>query len=181
MLYSSLIFANTSLQVVWVNFLVYAVNAISSIIALFLLNWYGRKILMLVFVPAQALMLILLSLFLGWMRDDVSDLWAIVCCLAFVTFFELSSGPIAILYIAEVCNDTAQAFANVGNMILWTGVSVGTPLVTQRSEYGASDLFLCFAMFNIFSTFVMAFYMKETKGKTPAEIQAMFTIKRNEN
>ena len=93
------------MQIVWVNFLVYGVNVIATVGSVFMLNWYGRKTLMVVFVPAQALMLTLLGLFLGWLSENVSDIWPIMCCLGFVAFFEFSSGPIPWLYIAETLRE----------------------------------------------------------------------------
>ena len=108
MFYSSTIFDGaTSLPIVWVNFLVYGVNLIATLGSVFLLGWFGRKTLMMIFVPLQAVMMICLGLFLGWLSDDVPDILPVVSCLAFVAFFEFSSGPIVWLYIAEICNDTA--------------------------------------------------------------------------
>lgn len=117
MFYSSTIFGGASkLEIVWINFLVYGVNLIATLGSVFLLGWFGRKSLMMVFVPLQAIMMVLLGLFLGdspWVA--VNDIWPIICCLAFVAFFEFSSGPIIWLYIAEICNDTAQSYATVAN------------------------------------------------------------------
>lgn len=51
-------------------------------------------------------MMIGLSLLLGWLNNlRFADTGAIVACLVFVALFQLSSGPIAWLYIAEICND----------------------------------------------------------------------------
>lgn len=115
MFYSSTIFSGSSMHIVWVNFLVYGVNLIATLGSVFLLGWFGRKTLMMIFVPLQAAMMIALGLFLGWLADDVPDYMPIICCLAFVAFFEFSSGPIIWLYIAEICNDTAQSYATVAN------------------------------------------------------------------
>ena len=51
MFYSSTIFKNTSMEIVWVNFLVYGVNVITTMSSVFLLGMFGRKTLMLTFVP----------------------------------------------------------------------------------------------------------------------------------
>ena len=115
MFYSSDIFKGTSMSIVWVNFLVYGVNLLATLGSVFLLGWFGRKTLMMLFVPLQAAMMICLGLFLGWLKDDVPDMLSVVSCLLFVAFFEFSSGPIVWLYIAEICNDTAQSMATVAN------------------------------------------------------------------
>ena len=74
MFYSSTIFSNTSMALVWVNFLVYGVNLIATLGSVFLLGWFGRKTLMMIFVPAQAIAISMLGLFLGWF-DSVPDIW----------------------------------------------------------------------------------------------------------
>lgn len=91
------------------NFLVYGVNLVATLASVFMLGWFGRKTLMMTFVPMQAACMIALGLFLGWLNDkvDFADTASIVLCLAFVAFFEFSSGPVIWLYIAEICNDTA--------------------------------------------------------------------------
>ena len=153
------------MPIVWVNLLVYGVNVVTTVASVLLLNWYGRKTLMIVFVPAQALMLILLGLFLGWASDSVADTWPIICCLAFVGFFEFSSGPITWLYIAEICNDTAQSYATVANQVVCLFMALIPPLVAEN-ENGIPKLMLTFGVITLFNAAVIAFQMKETKNKT---------------
>lgn len=108
MFYSSTIFSGSSMSTIWVNFLVYGVNLVATLASVFLLGWFGRKTLMMTFVPLQAMCMIALGLFLGWLSDIANaDTISIILCLAFVAFFEFSSGPVVWLYIAEICNDTA--------------------------------------------------------------------------
>jgi MFS family permease len=86
--YSSTIFRNSDLPAIWVNFLVYAVNCIGCLFSVFLLGYFGRKQIMMALVPLQAVMMILLSLFLGWFNYlGFADTGAIVACLVFVAFF----------------------------------------------------------------------------------------------
>lgn len=144
------------------------INFLTSIIGLLLLVYFGRKSLLLTFTAAMSVTLLALS-FCSLDKDSTG---MIVCVLLFISFFEFSSGPIVWLYMAEIMRDKA---ASVGTFLNWSIsllVSILIPLLIQKVEIGY--IFLAFSVFTVIGTFFIAFFMKETRGKTQAEIDAMF-------
>lgn len=96
----------------------------------------------------------------------------VVCVLLFIAFFEFSSGPITWLYMAEIMQDKAISIATSLNWFITLAISVGTPLIVRQYQIGFIFLFLF--VFTVIATFFYIFFMKETKGKSQAEINAMF-------
>jgi len=161
------------LQLVTINVLVYGVNFLATAAAVFFLGCFGRKTLMVVFVLAQAVVLVGLGVFQGFVSGG--DSLAIICCLLFITFFEFSSGPITWLYMAEICNDRAASAGTVANQIVNLMMSILPPLISDANkEHGIPIFFIVLGAITGLSTFYIIGYMKETKGKSPAEIEEMF-------
>jgi hypothetical protein len=117
------------------------------------------------------LMTIMLSL-LSYFAYGKNSTGMIVCVLSFIMFFEFSSGPIVWLYNAEILQDKAVSIAVTLNWITGLAISVCTPLLLKVFDIGT--LFSAFAVFTALGTMFITMYMKETKGKTQAEIDEQF-------
>lgn len=96
----------------------------------------------------------------------------IVCVLLFIAFFEFSSGPIVWLYNAEIMRDKGVAIATFLNWFISLIISVSIPFIVKKFDIGW--IFLSFAIFTLFGTIFIVIFMKETRGKTQAEIDEMF-------
>lgn len=98
---------------------------------------------------------------------------AVILVLSFVVAFELSSGPITWLYMAEIMQDKAVSIATVMNWVISLIVAIITPIITNDESIGY--IFLVMGGFTVLGTLFIIFFMKETKGKSAQEIEDMFT------
>lgn len=115
--YSGTILTGLDLTVNEVNILVGAVTLFSTCIGVTLLNRLGRRTLMII---GNAFMAI--SLFgLGYGLNYNVKLVSIVSVFAFISFFSISAGPIAFLYMAEIMTDKAMS---IGVLLNWAVVLV---------------------------------------------------------
>jgi MFS transporter, SP family, sugar:H+ symporter len=96
-----------------------------------------------------------------------------VIAIGFICSFEFGPGPIVWLYISEICNDKATSVGTVVNWFWTLVISLTSPyFLNDWLPYGRTWL-----MFSIISAawfFFILFCMKETKGKTEAEVKALF-------
>ena len=99
----------------------------------------------------------------------------IVSIVVFVCAFEFAQGPITWLYMSEIMQDKSLTIATVLNWTMNLLVSYFTKdLVDWVGDDRVGWLFIGAAGFTTIGTFIIAIFMKETKGKTPAQIEAMF-------
>lgn len=168
MFYSNMLFKGLSMSSTEVTFLIGLVNFFATLVGLVLLMFFGRKSLMLVFHICMTITLLLLALY----SFDKNSIGMIVCVLLFIAFFEFSSGPIVWLYNAEIMRDKANAIATFLNWTMSLIISISIPLLVKKYDIGY--IFLAFAIFTAIASIFIAFFMRETRGKTQAEIDEMF-------
>lgn len=162
MFYSSTIFKNVgSIDPVVINFLIGSVNFFGTLVGLMLLSRAGRKILMFLGSGIQSVILALLGLFLLWENKFMP----VVLVLLFVLFFEMSSGPITWLYMAEIMHDKSLGIAVVMNWLVNLGIAIGTPPLVDAVNIGY--IFIALGIFTLLGTFYIKIFMKETRNKTP--------------
>jgi len=100
----------------------------------------------------------------------------------FIAFFEFSSGPITWLYMAEIMQDKAVGIATVLNWTINLIISVITPsLIDAIGSENIGYIFITMGGFTVFGTIFIFAFMKETKGKTAAEIEEMFSSEPADN
>jgi sugar porter (SP) family MFS transporter len=168
MFYSNIVFKGLDISNTTVTALIGIVNFLATLVGLGLLACFGRKTLMLFFSVLMSITLILLSFF-AFTHNSVG---MVVCVLLFIAFFEFSTGPILWLYMAEIMKDKA---VSIGTFLNWFGsliMSVSIPILVKTVSIGY--IFLAFSIFTVIGTLIILFFMKETRGKTRAEIDAMF-------
>lgn len=168
MFYSNMLFKGLSMTNTEVTFLIGIVNFLATLVGLVLLIFFGRKSLMLIFNILMTLTLTLLSIY-SFQKESIG---MIVCVLLFIAFFEFSSGPIVWLYNAEIMRDKAVAIATFLNWFISLVISVSIPFLVKKFDIGW--IFLSFAIFTAIGSIFIAIFMKETRGKTQAEIDEMF-------
>ena len=168
MFYSNIIFKGLSMTNTMVTALVGIVNFIATLGGLVLLFFFGRRFLLFSGSVAMSVTLLLLSTF-AFMHESIG---MVVSLLLFIVFFELSTGPILWLYMAEIMRDKALA---VGASLNWTVsliISLSVPFLLKVISVGV--LFLIFAILTIIGTIFIWFFVKETRGLTQEEIDAQF-------
>lgn len=94
-----------------------------------------------------------------------------VLSIMFIFGFECGPGPIAWLYLSEICNDKATSFNTVMNWIWTLVVSLGTtPLQNAIKGY----IWLIFGCIQIIGFIFYFTQMKETKGLTKEQQKRLF-------
>lgn len=87
--------------------------------------------------------------------------------MAFIAFFEFSSGPIVWLYMAEIMQDKAVSMATVLNWSINLIISLITPsLIEGIGEENIGYIFVATGVFTFLGTLFIYFFMKETMGKS---------------
>lgn len=159
-----------SLPVVWINFWVYGVNFVAVFGAIILLARVGRRPIMIVCNIAEAALLIFLGYFL--LQGNKNACFA--CTLGFLVFFELSSGPVVWLYIAEIACDKAASSATVVNQIFNLSMAIIPTFASKNGKGGIADMFMILGGATVIGTIFIVCFMKETRGKSPQQIEEMF-------
>lgn len=174
MLYSGTILKSLGLSVNNVNALIGGVSLGCAFIGLILLNYFGRKTIMVIgnFIMALALTGFGVNMLLG---ENGHQMVAISCIFTLLAFFQFSSGPIVWLYMAETMQDKAQSIATVFNWLAILCIAIGTPLLDEwlGPEY-FGWVFIAFGAFTAAGFLFILSCMKETKGLSPIEIDALF-------
>ena len=171
MFYSNTLFGNLGLPAQQITGLVGVVNFLTTFGGLFLLSIAGRRTIMMFSSATMAALLI----FNGFFSLNEDNTLAIVCTMGFIAFFEFSSGPITWLYMAEIMQDKALSIATVLNWCINLIISLITPsLIKTIGEENIGYIFIVMGGFTVLGTLFIITFMKETRGKTQAEIEEMF-------
>ena len=88
-----------------------------------LLSMFGRRTLMV----SSIFSIILTTCLLGFCMLKGYSTLNIVFTMLWIVLFELGPGPIAWLYMAEICQDKAMSIATVGNWLVNLVVSAVIP------------------------------------------------------
>ena len=175
-----------------VTFLIGSVNFLSVFGGLFLLFRYGRKSIMVTFNLGMAIILFLVGFVSlkqsGWKPEDHEDgasnpytVPSVLLVLIFIAFFEFSSGPITWLYMSEIMQDKTQSIATVLNWLVNLVISLVTPsLISSIGKDNIGYIFMSVGVLTLIGAIFMYFFMIETKGLSPQEIDEKFAGKEDQ-
>lgn len=171
-----------------VTFLIGSVNFLSVFGGLFLLFRYGRKSIMVTFNLGMAIVLFLVGFVSlkqsNWKDDDGSNPYtvpSVLLVLVFIAFFEFSSGPITWLYMSEIMQDKTQSIATVLNWLVNLVISLVTPsLISSIGKDNIGYIFMSVGVLTLVGAIFMYFFMIETKGLSPQEIEEKFAGKEDQ-
>lgn len=171
MFYSNTIFANTGASPTTITALVGVVNFFSTLVGMALLGLAGRKTIM--FTCSGLMAVTLIALGYTGLHDMQGAMIALV--MTFIALFEFSSGPITWLYMAEIMQDKSVSIATVLNWLINLAISIATPpLVAAVGDENIGYIFVAMGAFTVLGTLFIAVFMKETRGKSSAQIQELF-------
>jgi Na+/melibiose symporter-like transporter len=95
--------------------------------------------------------------------------------LIFIVIFELGPGPITWLYMAEIMQDKGSSIATVMNWGINLLISYFVPVIIQSiGPDNVGYIFYFMGAASVLGTLFVAVFMKETKGKSVAQIEEMF-------
>ena len=171
MFYSNTILKNVGMKPAVITGLIGGVNFGATFGGLFLLGIAGRKTILFYCSILIAINLVLL----GWLSLTDHQTSVVFLVMIFICLFEFSSGPITWLYMSEIMQDKALSIATVLNWSINLIVSIIVPgLVKSIGDANIGWIFIFVGGTTTLGTVFIASQMKETKGKTQPEIEAMF-------
>ncbi|MBN1915182.1 MAG: sugar porter family MFS transporter [Parachlamydiales bacterium] len=148
------------------------INAIMTLVALWLLDIVGRRFLLLLGMSGMVVSLGFLgSVF--FIHTALVKTIAVVSIMMYVSFFAISIGPIAWLIMAEIypmgVRGRAMGIASFSN---WTcNFLISITFLTLVDLIGSSGTFWLYAFIGILAIWFIWKKVPETKGKTLEEIQ----------
>jgi sugar porter (SP) family MFS transporter len=179
--YSSTVFVQTGytpLQALYVSLGFGAVNFLFAIPALFTIDTYGRRALLLFTFPQMTWSL--LAAGLCYMIEDSKTRLSLVALFIFIfaAWYSPGEGPVPWTYSAEVFplahREQGMAFA-VATCLFWSAVlSLSYPSLEQA--VGVTGAFGFYAGLNVAAFVMILLFVPETKGLTLEELDAVFSV-----
>lgn len=169
MFYSSSIFGDSggSLTPNQQTALVMFVNCISVVGASAMLNFAGRKALMLFWTLMCGLLLFLQGV-------ATINSWGTIILLAsmgFVASFEFAPGPILWLYLSEILDDKSTSVAVFINWTCCLIIGLVTPTMLNSLK---GYTFIVFGVCNLLAVLTIFFFMKETRGLSDEQVKNLY-------
>jgi MFS transporter, SP family, arabinose:H+ symporter len=174
--YGSIIFSehfpgqSTSMALI-ANVIIGTVNFLLTIVAMVLLDRWGRRAILMIASGGMGIALTFLVVVLN--VPGISPLLMLACTLLYVAFFALGMGPGPWLIISEIFPTKVRGrAASIATSTLWSGTLLVT--LTFLSLVKVLNLWGTFAIYGALSFVCLIFVWKmvpETKGRTLEQIQ----------
>ena len=159
-----------------------ATNLIFTLVALFLIDRYGRRTLLMTGSVGMVFFLGMLSK--SFFTENYTDLWGygvMIYLMGFIAFFAFSQGAVLWVVISEIfpnkVRSQGQALGSFTHWIFAAALIWGFPIINNTVGGGISFGF--FAVMMILHFFFAWKILPETKGKSLEEIQLEFANRRN--
>ena len=158
-------------------------NLLFTIIALRMVDRFGRKPLMI--TGAAGMMLSLAGL--GYAAyNNILEAWVLVFVLGFIAFFAMSLGPVVWLIIAEVFPTRIRGRGMaIATLLLWGAnyvVSQTFPIINEHpwlvAAFHHAFPFLLYACFCLITILFVWLAVPETRGKSLEEIEKLWKPER---
>ncbi|MEI8114966.1 MAG: sugar porter family MFS transporter [Bacteroidia bacterium] len=149
-------------------------NLIFTLVAMVLIDRFGRKLL--IVAGSAGMMLMLAGLSFLYFTNQTSGVMVLVFIMAYCAFFAASLGPTLWVVTAELFpNRLRSKGMSVAIVSLWSActlVSVAFPIMLEKLSGGIT--FLIFALICLANLLYVLKYVPETKGKTLEELEKQF-------
>lgn len=153
-------------------------NLIFTIIAMTIIDRFGRKFLLYV---GSVGMTVFLGLF-SWafISDNKSGFILLTLLIGYIAFFAFSQGAVIWVILSEMFPNRVRAQGTaLGSFSHWIfnfGIALLFPVV--KDAFGVGNVFVFFTVATFLSIFFYKFALIETKGKTLEEIEKMVLKKK---
>ncbi|XP_055525635.1 facilitated trehalose transporter Tret1 isoform X2 [Wyeomyia smithii] len=172
--------ANTGLEATHATIIVGSIQVAATLLATFIVDKTGRRILLLISDFCMAISTILLAVYFQLKEDDPSQVtelgWlpVLAVCL-FIAMFSIGYGPIPWLMVGELFANNVKAYASpLAGVFNWLLAFLVTKIFdTLRTSLGIAGVFWLFTGFSLLGTVFVFFLVPETKGISLAEIQRL--------
>jgi SP family arabinose:H+ symporter-like MFS transporter len=177
MYYAPKIFANVGQSndsALLQTILIGGTNLIFTLVAMVLIDRYGRR--MLIIIGSAGMTLMLAGLSVLFFTNHTSSVLVLVFILGYIAFFAASLGPALWVVAAELFpNRLRSKGMSVAIVALWiacTIVTITFPIMLERLSGGIT--FLIFALICLANLLYVWRFVPETKGKTLEELEREF-------
>ena len=179
MYYAPKIFANVGQSndsALLQTILIGGTNLVFTLVAMVLIDRFGRKLL--IVVGSTGMMLMLAGLSALFFTNHTSGVLVLVFILGYIAFFAASLGPALWVISAELfpnrLRSKGMSIAIVSLWIACTIVTIAFPIMLEKLSGGLT--FLIFALICLANLVYVLKYVPETKGKTLEELEKEFTM-----
>jgi SP family arabinose:H+ symporter-like MFS transporter len=146
-------------------------NLVFTLVAMLLIDRFGRKLL--IVTGSAGMMLMLSGLSLLFFTNQTSGLLVLIFILGYIAFFAASLGPALWVVAAELFpNRLRSKGMSIAIISLWIAcivVTIGFPVMLEKLSGGIT--FLVFALICLANLLYVLKYVPETKGKTLEELE----------
>ncbi len=154
--------------------LVGVVNLVFTLIALWIIDKVGRKVLLVAGGSVMTVCLFVVGY--AFNAGHLSGYWILFFILLYVAAFAVSFGPVVWVMISEIFPTRIRARATaVATLCLWVAdflVSQTFPMLLD--SIGASATFWLYAAISAFTVFFCAKLIPETKGKSLEQVELLW-------
>lgn len=177
MFFSNTILKDAGMPASQATLLVGITNFLSTAGGMAMLSQFGRRTIM---VWGTTSVVIVLTL-TGVCQLLGLGVATTVCLLFYILSFELSSGPITWLYMAEIMDDKGTGVASALNWLMNCIIGAVVPYaIAAATDGGRHDervgwIFIVCAILSFFGLIFILVFMKETRGLTKDQIEAMYS------
>jgi SP family arabinose:H+ symporter-like MFS transporter len=177
MYYAPKIFANVGQSndsALLQTILIGGTNLLFTLVAMVLIDRFGRKLL--IVIGSIGMMLMLAGLSALFFTNQTSGVLVLVFILGYIAFFAASLGPALWVVAAELfpnrLRSKGMSIAIVSLWIACTIVTIVFPIMLEKLSGGIT--FLIFALICLANLVYVIAYVPETKGKTLEELEKEF-------
>lgn len=148
-------------------------NFLFTLLAMTVIDKFGRKKLLLIGASGMAVFLVLTAL--AFNSPGGGGAYVILYLVGFIAFFAFSQGAVIWVFISEIFPNSVRAQgSSLGSFTHWIMAAIISwvfPIVVESSTAGGYYAFLFYAVMMVASFVFIWKVMPETKGKSLEEIQ----------
>ena len=148
------------------------INVLSTIIAIWLIDIIGRRLLLIIGLCGMTASLAVLGFGFAFLKESVGML-ALVCLIVYIAFFAISLGPVVWVLLSEIFPLGVRGRAmGLSVFINWVAnYFVSLTLLTLLQNFGPGNTFWLYGLICILALWFVIAKVPETKGKSFVEIQ----------
>jgi sugar porter (SP) family MFS transporter len=154
-------------------------NMIFTILAMFIIDKFGRKTLLIIGSIGMIVFLGLIAF--AFYTENFTGYYILFYLVGFIAFFAFSQGAVIWVFLSEIFPNTVRAKGQaLGSLThwLWAAALTWTFPVVVTNNLGAAFAFTFFMIAMVLHLVFVVKMLPETKGKTLEELQKMVLKKR---
>ena len=151
-----------------------ATNLVATLVAMSVIDKFGRKKLLLVGTVGLAICLAIISV-LFFTRSHLS--WLVWLLMLYIAFFAISQGAVVWVYISEVFPNRVRAKGqSLGSSSHWLTNAIISLIFPIMAKSSGAYPFIFFGAMMVVDFFLVLFYYPETSGISLEQMQHRFGI-----